>query len=146
MTAPMVEVTAPMVEVKNVSKYFGSVIALRDISTSVRAGEERSQGRVVPHREPPVFRERQDLHPVPPAFTLHDLPEALPEELAGAPGLDELCAGGRAPGRGATGAEQVGCGCHCLLTTRAVQKKARSSTSTGGKYKTRYLRSELATA
>ena len=31
--------TAPMVEVRNVSKYFGSVIALREVSTSVRAGE-----------------------------------------------------------------------------------------------------------
>ncbi|MEO8745166.1 MAG: ATP-binding cassette domain-containing protein [Candidatus Dormiibacterota bacterium] len=30
---------APLLEVRNVSKYFGSVIALRDISMSVRAGE-----------------------------------------------------------------------------------------------------------
>jgi len=30
---------APLIEVQNVSKYFGSVIALKDISMSVRAGE-----------------------------------------------------------------------------------------------------------
>jgi simple sugar transport system ATP-binding protein len=31
--------TTPLIEVRNVSKYFGSVIALKDISMSVRAGE-----------------------------------------------------------------------------------------------------------
>ncbi len=31
--------TAPLIEVQNVSKYFGSVIALKDISMSVHAGE-----------------------------------------------------------------------------------------------------------
>jgi len=31
--------TAPLIDVQNVSKYFGSVIALKDISMSVRAGE-----------------------------------------------------------------------------------------------------------
>src|SRR5437764_14074617 len=31
--------TAPLLEVQAVSKYFGSVIALKDISMSVRAGE-----------------------------------------------------------------------------------------------------------
>src|SRR5260370_23674798 len=31
--------TTPLIDVQNVSKYFGSVIALKDISMSVRAGE-----------------------------------------------------------------------------------------------------------
>src|SRR5260370_17413582 len=31
--------TAPLIEVQSVSKYFGSVIALKDISMSVHAGE-----------------------------------------------------------------------------------------------------------
>jgi len=31
--------TAPLLEVRHVSKYFGSVIALKDISMEVRAGE-----------------------------------------------------------------------------------------------------------
>ena len=35
----MTESAAPLLEVRNVSKYFGSVIALKDISTVVHAGE-----------------------------------------------------------------------------------------------------------
>ncbi len=31
--------TAPLIDVQNVSKYFGTVIALKDISMSVNAGE-----------------------------------------------------------------------------------------------------------
>src|SRR5262249_18522447 len=71
------------------------------------------------------------------------LPEALPEEPPGAPRLDDFRPRGRAAG-GATRAEQVGCGCHVILCTRAA-RKLRSLPSTGGKYKTRYLRPELAT-
>jgi simple sugar transport system ATP-binding protein len=35
----MIQKTAPLLEVRHVSKYFGSVIALKDISMEVRAGE-----------------------------------------------------------------------------------------------------------
>ncbi len=37
--APETAIDAPVLELRNVSKYFGSVISLKDISTSVRAGE-----------------------------------------------------------------------------------------------------------
>jgi simple sugar transport system ATP-binding protein len=41
MTAPMTQATngQPLLEVRNISKYFGSVIALQDVSMFVRAGE-----------------------------------------------------------------------------------------------------------
>jgi simple sugar transport system ATP-binding protein len=37
MTTP--ETDAPLLEIRNISKFFGSVIALKDISTTVRAGQ-----------------------------------------------------------------------------------------------------------
>ncbi len=39
MTVTETATSTPLVEVRNISKYFGSVIALQDISMHVSAGE-----------------------------------------------------------------------------------------------------------